>query len=144
TWTADRLWQASLRGRLGYAWDRWLVYGTGGIAFTGVEMTSTFTATTTLGAALAPIAGLPIANGTTSYVDRQLLVRGTIGGGCEYAYTDKLRVGAEYRFTHYSQKSFTTGGTPAGAIPSTAPGPVTLSLDTHQIVARVSYMFGRL
>ena len=30
-------WQASLRGRVGLAWDRLLIYGTGGAAFAGTE-----------------------------------------------------------------------------------------------------------
>src|SRR5262249_14738728 len=30
TMSRDVKWLASVRGRLGYAWDRWLVYGTGG------------------------------------------------------------------------------------------------------------------
>ena len=29
-------WQASIRGRIGYAWDRTLLYATGGVAFTDV------------------------------------------------------------------------------------------------------------
>ena len=32
--TVNSTWQASLRGRIGYAWDRWMLYATGGIAFT--------------------------------------------------------------------------------------------------------------
>jgi len=144
TWTVDRQWQASLRGRLGYAWDRLMVYGTGGIAVTDVDVTSTYTAVTALGAALAPIAGLPLANGTASSTDHGTLVGGTIGGGFEYAVTNAITVGGEYRYTHYSEKNFNAGVTPAGPItPVTAPGPMTLNLDTHQIVARVNYFFGR-
>jgi outer membrane immunogenic protein len=33
--TLERDIQAALRGRLGYTWDRLLLYGTGGVAFTG-------------------------------------------------------------------------------------------------------------
>jgi outer membrane immunogenic protein len=32
-------WLGTIRGRLGYAWDRWMVFATGGGAFGGVKMT---------------------------------------------------------------------------------------------------------
>ena len=35
--SSDVDWVSSLRGRLGYAFDRYLVYGTGGVAFANVE-----------------------------------------------------------------------------------------------------------
>lgn len=34
-------WTASLRGRFGVAWDNFLIYGTGGIAFGGVDLSVT-------------------------------------------------------------------------------------------------------
>ncbi len=34
---AEMRWLATVRGRVGYAWDRFLVYGTGGAAFAGVD-----------------------------------------------------------------------------------------------------------
>src|SRR5580698_289395 len=40
-------WDASVRGRLGYAWNNWLFYGTGGIAFTDVTVTDSFQPTAT-------------------------------------------------------------------------------------------------
>ena len=139
-WTADRQWQASLRGRLGYTFDRLMVYGTGGIAFTGVNMTATYTTTTTLGAALTPfpVPGFPIPNGTSSVSQYHTLVGGTIGAGFDYAITNAITVGGEYRYTHYSEKNFNLAN--QAVIP---PGPVTLNLDTHQFMARVNYFFGR-
>jgi outer membrane immunogenic protein len=139
TWTAERQWQASLRGRLGYTWDRWMAYGTAGIAVTNVSLTSSYTAVTTLGAALLPNA--PVAAGTTSFTENHTLVGATIGGGFEYAMTNAITVGGEYRYTHYAEKNFNSGVTPAAFVPSTPPGPITLSLDTHQITARVNYFF---
>ncbi len=35
-------WQASVRGRVGYAWDRWMLYVTGGAAFTNVVVGANF------------------------------------------------------------------------------------------------------
>src|SRR5262249_4761551 len=55
-------WQASVRGRLGYAFDRWMIYATGGVAFTNVDAT-------------AALVGLPI-------VDVSKTLTGwTVGGG---------------------------------------------------------------
>jgi outer membrane immunogenic protein len=142
TWTADREWQASLRGRIGSSWDRWMVYGTAGLAITNVNLRSTYTAVTTLSPGLTPI-GVQ-ANGTTSAADNHTLLGATFGGGFEYAVTDKITVGGEYRFTHYSEKNFNGGATPATSLfTPTPPGPLTLNLNTHEIVARVNYFFGR-
>src|ERR1044072_7386115 len=38
----EREWQASIRGRVAYAWDRFLVHATGGIAATSVSSGSNF------------------------------------------------------------------------------------------------------
>ena len=63
---------------------------------------------------------------------------GTIGAGFEYAVTNAITIGGEYRYTHYSAKDFSLSN--QAVIP---PGPVTLNLDTHQFTARVNYFFGR-
>jgi len=62
-------WQASVRGRLGYAWDRWLVYATGGVAFADVRATF-----------------LP-AGSLVAFEDSQTLTGGTVGGGVEYRFS---------------------------------------------------------
>jgi outer membrane immunogenic protein len=143
--TLERSWEASIRGRVGYAWDRLLVYGTGGVSFTNLRARTMFTAVTTLGAPLIPIPNLSNPNGTTLNSDSQTLAGGTVGAGFEYLATRHVVVGAEYRFTHYDQKSFNLGTTPAGffQIPSTPPGPARIGLDTQQVTARISYLFGR-
>jgi outer membrane immunogenic protein len=35
--SADTRWIGTVRGRIGYAWDRFMVYGTGGVAFTEAQ-----------------------------------------------------------------------------------------------------------
>jgi outer membrane immunogenic protein len=37
TFSSSQRWMDTVRGRIGYAWDRVLVYGTGGAAFTGLR-----------------------------------------------------------------------------------------------------------
>ena len=67
----------SIRGRLGLAWDRTLLYATGGAAFAGLN--NTYPA------------------GTISHTR----VGWTIGGGVEYAIDNNWSVRAEYRYTDY-------------------------------------------
>jgi len=141
--TLERSWEASVRGRVGYAWDRLLIYGTGGVSFTNLRAHTAFTAVTTLGAPFTLIPGIANANGTTLNSDSQTLTGATVGAGFEYLATSHVVVGAEYRFTHYDQQTFNLGTTPAGAIPPTAPGPAKIGLDTNQVTARISYLFGR-
>lgn len=137
-----RDWQATLRGRLGYAGDRWLVYGTGGVSATSIQPQATFTAVTTLSPGLAPIAGLPNANGTTTNTSSQTLWGYTVGAGLEHALTNAIVLGAEYRFTHYGTRTLALGTSPAGFIPVFTPPTGSFSLDTHQVTLRLSYLFG--
>ena len=67
----------SIRGRLGVAWDRALLYATGGAAFAGIDNTYLST--------------------TISHTR----VGWTVGGGIEYAIDNNWSVRAEYRYTDY-------------------------------------------
>jgi len=73
----------SIRGRLGIAFDRALIYATGGVAFGG------FTSQ------------LRLQNGTGSWSNDKTAVGWTVGGGIEYAVTNNWSVRAEYRYTDY-------------------------------------------
>ena len=81
-------WQGSVRGRLGYAWDRFLLYGTGGVAFADAKL----------------------AGGNSKG-----LVGWTLGAGVEYAFTDSLSGRVEYRYSDFQRATFTA---PAGPIRS--------------------------
>ena len=94
--------QGSLRGRIGIAFDRALIYGTGGIVFTGfntaiVDTTGFFT-------------GIPGTNATFS----NTRAGWTAGGGIEYAVTDNWWVRAEYRYSNFGH---TTDFPFAGQLP---------------------------
>ena len=54
TYFIDREWQATFRGRFGYAFDRLLVYATGGLAVTSLKTGGNYTFQTLIGPALAP------------------------------------------------------------------------------------------
>jgi outer membrane immunogenic protein len=75
--------EASIRGRLGYAWDRVLVYGTGGAAFGDFHDTYT-----------GP-------GGVDSTWNTR--VGWTAGGGVEYAVTNNWSIRAEYRYSDFGR-----------------------------------------
>lgn len=83
--------QGSIRGRLGIAFDRLLLYGTGGVAFAGI---TDFYDTTRFG------------RGTANF--SRTRTGWTAGGGIAYAITNNWSIGAEYRYSdfgHYSDVS---------------------------------------
>ena len=117
-------WQASIRGRLGYAWDRWLVYGTGGVAFANIEAT--------LALVPAPFA-LPTFVGSRS----DTATGWTIGAGVEYAFWNNLSIGLEYRFTQFGRQDFSLAGGTLLAFPVL----VNPRLDTNEVTARLNWHF---
>ncbi len=78
----------TVRGRLGYAWDRFLVYGTGGFAYGQVNSAIS---------ASAAIAGGAAAFTTSENSSRTGFA---VGGGFEYAITNNLTVKTEYLYVN--------------------------------------------
>jgi high affinity Mn2+ porin len=78
------------RGRIGYAFDKWLVYGTGGFALSRDQLDRT---------QLSGSAGSAIAGD----VDTELLTRFgvTVGAGIEVGLTPKLSAKLEYQFLDF-------------------------------------------
>jgi outer membrane immunogenic protein len=93
--------QGSIRGRLGVAWDRALIYATGGVAFGG------FNTNLSLSAPNVPFfTSASLSNTRTGW---------TVGGGIQYAVTNNWSIRAEYRYTNFgsiNDGQFTGG--PAG------------------------------
>jgi len=77
-------WGGTLRGRAGVAFDRFLVYGTGGLAYGSIKAS----------------------NPASS--DSQVKTGWTAGAGVEGAITSKLTARLEYRYTDFGTASFTT------------------------------------
>ena len=71
-------WQGSIRARAGFAFDRALIYATGGFAFAGVS-------------------------GSFGLLDSgdDNLTGWTLGAGIEYAFTNNLTTRLEYRYTNF-------------------------------------------
>jgi outer membrane immunogenic protein len=76
-------WQGSLRGRLGYAFDRALIYGTGGFSLAGVDTEG------------PGGGGDDDGDGSTEW-------GWNIGAGLDFAVTDRVFVRGEYRYTNLS------------------------------------------
>jgi outer membrane immunogenic protein len=85
--------QGSFRGRLGIAWDRFLVFGEGGVAVTSFD--TTYFDTTGF------FTGIPGTNAAVSNTRAGF----TFGGGVEYAVTDNWSVQAEYRHSNFGRTS---------------------------------------
>jgi outer membrane immunogenic protein len=112
TFNAESNWQASIRGRIGYTWDRVMLYATGGAAFTQVKAGTT-------------VAGLGAAT------DDQTIVGGTVGGGLEYAITNSMSLGVEGRWTFYGDNTFN----------GPAPVTQTIKLDTTEVLGKLNFHF---
>ncbi len=120
-------WFGTARGRLGFAFDRALIYGTGGLAFGGKNGSFGVNQRDyTENCTVAVVGGACAANGTfTTNANRGLSSTGggnnnigwTLGGGVEYAFTNSISLKAEYLHVSLGDNSrtFTT-------LASAAPG----------------------
>lgn len=75
----------SVRGRYGYAIDRFLIYGTAGLAFANVT------------------------NAGEEFGDDKMKTGYAVGGGLEYAFTPNLIARAEYIYSDYGNVSLNRG-----------------------------------
>jgi opacity protein-like surface antigen len=81
--------QGSIRGRAGFAWDRLLIYGTGGVAFGGF--------TSNLQLSGIDVIGPFFASGSRS----STRVGWTAGGGVQYTINNNWSIMAEYRYSDF-------------------------------------------
>jgi outer membrane immunogenic protein len=79
-------WLTTVRAKLGYAWGRTLLYGTGGVAIGNVDSALTAVRRNAAGTATAQFAG--------SFSETR--VGWTIGGGLEHAFTNNVSAKLEY------------------------------------------------
>ena len=108
--------QASARGRLGYAFNRVLVYATGGAAW-------------------AHITEHDVSSATGAFTDTSSTLPGwTVGGGLEYAFLNNLIGRVEYRYSDFGTFSYA----PAVFAPFVENHRITES----QVLVGLSYKFG--
>ncbi|MEJ1160737.1 outer membrane protein [Prosthecomicrobium sp. N25] len=78
----DMNWTGDLRGRVGFAFDRFHLYAAGGIAFADIN---------------------PRSNGKKGKGDSQTETGWTAGLGAEYAITNNFVMGAEWKYQDYGR-----------------------------------------
>ena len=86
--------QGSIRARVGIGWEPILLYGTGGVAFAGIQNDFVDTVGT--------FTGIP--GSTASFSNTR--VGWTAGGGLEFALTNNWTLRAEYRFSQFGNHSY--------------------------------------
>jgi outer membrane immunogenic protein len=96
-------WIASATGRLGWAWDRWLIFGKGGAAWDGDKYS----------------ASIPVFPEQLQASETR--TGWTVGGGIEWAFFNNWSAKAEYNYYDFGRSSVTLVGTFAGA-PIAVPG----------------------
>ncbi|MDQ6868595.1 MAG: porin family protein [Pseudomonadota bacterium] len=108
--------QGSIRARIGIAFDRVLIYGTGGAAFAGIHNNYSV--------------------GFLSESDSKTRTGWTVGGGLEYAVTNNWSIRAEYRYSDF-------GRSPDFPFSSLTLGNVSFThhLKESQVQAGFSYKF---
>jgi outer membrane immunogenic protein len=84
----------TVRGRIGYAWDRFMLYGTGGWAYTRTQISAT-----------GPGGSVSNSDWSSGYA---------LGGGLEWAAWDRWSVKAEYLYVHSGDVNVTLAGVPYG------------------------------
>jgi outer membrane immunogenic protein len=148
----------TLRGRIGYAADKWLFYATGGAAWATVEATAwdgcSVAASGVGGALVTPGCGAAIvgpalvpaaitAAGVPSIHDKQTMVGYAVGGGVEYALGYGWSIKSEYIYINFKSKDFFGQGNTAVsccAFP-TFVSPTKVSLYDHTFKWGLNYKF---
>ena len=113
-------WQASVRARLGYAWDRWMLYATGGIAWANLNADAVLV-------------------GVGAFSADKTISGWTVGGGFEYAFNNNLSLGIEYRYTKFDNENFGLGAIPFAVGSSGLL--LNSDLQTSEVTARLNWRF---
>lgn len=105
---------AAIRGRVGYAMDRFLPYIAGGVSFTELKFDLDHDGT-----------------GDWDFQNKKSFTGWNIGAGLDYAMTDNVILRAEYRYTDYGHKNFTMNWA----------GDSKINLKTNDIRLGIAYKF---
>ncbi|KAB2940316.1 MAG: outer membrane beta-barrel protein [Hyphomicrobium sp.] len=124
TFTTDIDWLMTVEGRIGYSWDRVMVFGKGGFAGGNATMTMATTR-----------------NGGLVATDEEFADGWTLGGGIEYAHWPSVILGLEYSYTYLSLSTSPDCPLCLAGIPFATPGQVSGGADISAVMARASYLF---
>jgi outer membrane immunogenic protein len=112
---------ATVRGRLGWVSNNWLVYATGGLASIDTDFSATV---------------ISADEGPTRFKHSDTALGGVVGGGLEYKATSNLSLGVEGLFYDFGTKT-----TRLAASHGTEPFILEDNLDFATVRARLSYYF---
>ena len=132
-------WDGSLRGRLGLALGRALIYGTGGLAVADVHDATLY------GYAPTVTSAVTAANPSTTFgpyagyaSNHSTLTGWTVGAGGEVALNRAVSVGLEYRYSDYGHATY---GFETDAPNSVSEAP-RIGLIDNQVLAKINFRFG--
>jgi outer membrane immunogenic protein len=121
-------WLATLRARVGYAMDRWMIYGTGGLAWGNVSSSSSLSASYINAAGVSTLDLWQGKNDDTRF-------GWTLGAGVEYAITNNFTTKLEYLYYDLGSKNYAVVG---GTLPAAA---ARAKMDGNIIRAGLNYKF---
>jgi outer membrane immunogenic protein len=111
----------TIRGRIGAAFDHFLVYATGGAALGGISNTLNVTST----------------GGFASLQNDSTQLGYTIGGGVEYAVDQNWSIKGEYQYISFGSESLS----PAGTANTVATTSNSITTDIHTVRIGVNWRF---
>ena len=114
---ADVNWMASVRGRIGYAFDHILPYVTGGFAAADVDVSAN---------------DLPIPGGI--FTGSETFTGWIVGGGVEMGFTENLSAKIEYLYADLGEETFVV-------LPAVAGGTVDADLRVQTVKVGINYRF---
>jgi outer membrane immunogenic protein len=117
--------QGSIRARVGVAFDRVLIYGTGGVAFAGFDDNYS---------GAGPTFSL-------NEQDSKTRTGWTVGGGIDYAVTNNWSIGVEYRYSDFGRSTDYPSIAGAGGVITDGNVFFTHHLTESQVQAIFSYKF---
>jgi len=123
---------AATRAKLGVAWDRVMVYAAGGLETGEFDGSAIHVA--------RGVGGSP----AQGFTDADKLHFGfNVGAGVEYAMTNNVFLGVEYRYVDLGKKTYNLGAfTPAGGAAQTVTNAI--SLTSSQVTARLNFKLNGL
>lgn len=116
SWEGEINWTAAIRGRVGYAMDRTLIYAAAGAAFADYE---------------ARVYDDEFERDSFS----DMATGWTIGLGVEHAFTNNIVARIDYRYSDFGSDSFPAATNPGGTIGTD------IDLVTHEVKAGVAWKF---
>jgi outer membrane immunogenic protein len=121
-------WIATVRVRAGYAWDRAMLYATGGIAAAGTSLNTTY----------AEVQPSPVPTPGSASAS-QAVAGWTAGVGGEWLISRAWSAGLEYRHTGFSIHGYNIGLVDNALIPFLPPSNANVRFSTDQVTLRLNY-----